>query len=65
MRIGSRIRYLRKLKRLRQVDLAEKVGITSATLVNIEKARHAPSIRLLCVIARTLGVPAGALIDEE
>lgn len=34
--IGKRIRHFRKLKQMKQVDLAELVGKTKATIINWE-----------------------------
>lgn len=44
----------RKGKRMTQEQLAEAVGITRAYLANIERGKHAPSLRVAFEIARVL-----------
>jgi putative transcriptional regulator len=44
----------RKGKRMTQEQLAEAVGITRAYLANIERGKHAPSLRVAFELARVL-----------
>lgn len=55
--LKNRVRELRTQLRLRQADLAEKVGVTRQTILAIEKNRFNPSIRLSLLIARVFDAP--------
>lgn len=54
--IGAKIKTLRKGRRLTQEELAEKLGITRATVSNYEVGRRAPHINELKRIADFFGV---------
>jgi transcriptional regulator with XRE-family HTH domain len=53
---GRRIRQLREEKHLRQVDLAEKVGIEHAHLSRIENGVKEPCLRVVQMLAAGLDV---------
>jgi len=61
---GRRVVRLRKAKKLRQVDLAEKVGIDRADVCKIEKGRgpENPSSALILRFADALGVSPNDLM---
>ena len=67
--IASNIKFWRKIKNLKQSDLADLTGMSAAQLCHIEKARNAPSVRTLRRIADALGVSmekiAGRQVQEE
>lgn len=52
----NRIREVREKKRLRQSDLAEKVGIFQSEISEIETGERKPNVYLAKRIARALGV---------
>lgn len=52
----SSIHYKRKLMKLSQSDLAEKVGTSTVTISNIESLRNKPSNELLIKICGVLGI---------
>lgn len=54
--LGKTIKDLRKLKKLRQQELARLSGISQAQISKIEDATHSPSIDTLACIAEALGV---------
>ena len=65
MKIGLNIAYQRKLKKMSQLDLAEKAGISRTHISNIE-APNMPtvlSIETLLDIADALEIPASQLLD--
>jgi transcriptional regulator with XRE-family HTH domain len=67
-RIGARVRRMRQAKRLRQVDLARKLGIGLSSLIKIERGTGNPPLRLLFALVEALEVSALDLIvmlDEE
>jgi len=62
--LGERIKRLRQGADLTQEQLAEKVGIESASYVSkIEKGGPSPSFELLARIAEVLGVSLKDLFD--
>ena len=67
--IASNIKFWRKIKNLKQSDLADLTGMSAAQLCHIEKARNAPSVRTLRRIADALGVSmekiAGRHVQEQ
>ncbi|MCE1199368.1 MAG: helix-turn-helix domain-containing protein [Marinilabiliales bacterium] len=58
-RIGIRIVELRKLKGIKQIDLAISSGIDDSSLRRIEEGRANPTIKTLSKIAQALGVEVG------
>lgn len=65
MKIGLNIAYQRKLKKMSQLDLAEKAGISRTHISNIEAPNMptALSIETLLDIADALEIPASQLLD--
>ncbi|PWD51708.1 XRE family transcriptional regulator [Serinibacter arcticus] len=63
--LGRRLRHFRGRAGLTLAQLAEATGTTAAQLSHIENGRREPRLSLLQAIARTLGVPAAALIADE
>jgi transcriptional regulator with XRE-family HTH domain len=64
-RIGERIKKKRELLNLNLNTLAEKVGISSSALSQIEKSKSFPSIFTLKSIAENLHTTVGELIGEN
>lgn len=64
-RIGERIKKKRELFGINLNTLAEKVGISSSALSQIEKAKSFPSIFTLKSIAENLHTSVGELIGEN
>lgn len=65
MDTGSRIKDLRKKKGFRQTDLADKVGVSSQVISNIERGVSHASAELAALIANALNVPADELVQDE
>lgn len=65
LKLGLNIAYHRKLKRMSQLDLAERAGISRTHISNIEAPNMptAMSIETLFDIADALDVPASQLLD--
>lgn len=63
--IGDKIRNLRKLRGLTQIELAEKVGRNPHTIKDYEKGRATPSIKALSLLADALGVSESQLVNGE
>ncbi|MDP3181133.1 MAG: helix-turn-helix domain-containing protein [Bacteroidota bacterium] len=64
-RIGERIKKKRELLNLQLNELAEKVGISSSALSQIEKSKSFPSILTLKSIAENLHTTVGELVGEN
>lgn len=64
-RIGERIKKRRELQNLHMNELAERVGISSSALSQIEKSKSFPSIVTLKAIAEHLHTTVGELIGEN
>lgn len=63
--LGGRIRQRRKELEWTQSALAEKAGISRASVVNIEKGRQHPPLHLLFDLAVHLGIEVIALIPTQ
>lgn len=69
MSIDENIKLYRKINRLTQKQLAEKLGITDSAITKYEKGEREPKIETLIKIAEVLNVPIEQLLsspaDEE
>ncbi len=64
--LGERIRRVRKLKRISQLELENKIGIKREYLSKIENAElKNPTYNTLLKICRGLGVPLAELVSTE
>lgn len=62
--IGENIKKYRKLKKMKQTDLAEITGITQNNISRYENGKVVPSTRNLAMIADALAVDLSDLIDK-
>lgn len=62
--IGKRIRKERLRRKLTLRQLADRTGLTSSQLSQVELGKNAASIRALVWIADSLGVRVSALLSE-
>lgn len=60
--IGERIKTVRKGLHLTQDQLAEKSGLSSNYIGQLERGERSPSLKTLSRIARSLGVDADYLV---
>lgn len=63
MKVGRKIKEERMKKKIKQVELAKKVGISNTFLSDIEVGRSNPSIDTLRKIAEVLEVSYSELLD--
>ncbi|MFC5144311.1 helix-turn-helix domain-containing protein [Streptomyces aureoversilis] len=64
--VGARIRYWRRRNGNRsQAAIAGLCGISEDHLSQIERGRRTPALETLLSIAREIGVPVSALLDED
>lgn len=52
MALSTKLKEYREAKDLKQADLAELVGVRRETIVNLEKGKYNPSLRLAMDIAK-------------
>lgn len=61
---GAKIAHLRGQKKMSQLDLAGQLGMSRASVVNIEKGRQHPSLHLLWQLAIALDVALPDLLPK-
>jgi len=59
--LGKKVQRRRKVLRLTQEELAEKVGISLVYMGYIEQGRYAPSLEVVGKIARALKIKVSEL----
>lgn len=52
MALSTKLKEYREANGLKQADLAELVGVRRETIVNLEKGKYNPSLRLAMDIAK-------------
>ena len=52
MALSTKLKEYREAKGLKQADLAELVGVRRETIVNLEKGKYNPSLKLAIDIAK-------------
>src|SRR5580704_9844537 len=62
---GRRLKILRKAKKLNQAELAEKIGIETKYLSNLETGRRSPSFEKTVALAKALDVPMSSLFSFD
>ncbi|HCJ16117.1 MAG TPA: hypothetical protein DHV57_01725 [Hyphomonas sp.] len=61
--IAAAIRAARRSRGLTQEVLAERIGRTSASLSNLERAQAVPSLDTLLLLAQVLDVPISSFLE--
>lgn len=64
-RFGQRLRELRQRASMSARELAGMVGVSSGFISQLERGKTSASLVTLRAVARALGEPLGALIDEN
>lgn len=65
MRFGEKITKLKKLKKMSQVELAEKTGISRDAISKYERGDVSPSVEYAKRIAEVLGVSLDYLVSDS
>ena len=60
--IGERVRRARKRREWTQLRLGRAVGLTQASITNLEAGRQRPPVDIALLIAQALGVPVDELL---
>jgi len=63
--IAAAIRAARRSRGLTQEVLAERIGRTSASLSNLERAQAVPSVETLLALADALNVPVSTFLEPS
>ncbi|MCR4911121.1 MAG: helix-turn-helix domain-containing protein [Bacilli bacterium] len=61
MQLGKRIAYLRKLKKMSQLDLSLESNVNKNYISDLEKGRRNPSVMVLNRIAEALEIDLSTL----
>ena len=64
-RVGSRVAYRRRLSKLTQPELAERVDVATETISRLERGTTLPSLASLDLIAAALGCELSDLFQAE
>lgn len=65
LKVGEKIREVRKSKRIRQKVLARMIGISPGALTNFEKGRRRISLDWLQKISEALDTPMAYFLPDE
>ncbi|MDX1752010.1 MAG: helix-turn-helix transcriptional regulator [Salinimicrobium sediminis] len=63
--LGNKIREIRISSDMSQKELASKLSLSRASIVNIEKGRQHPSLHLIIDISRIFNVPLNFFLDRR
>ncbi len=63
--IGENLRRLRVREAMTQAELAQKAGVTAATVARAERNEREPNMSTLRKLANALGVHPSKLIEDE
>lgn len=64
-RITSRLNVLRAERKISQEELANKIGVTRATIIAIEKGNYNPSLELAFKLARYFKTGVEGIFQTE
>ncbi|MCI9445626.1 MAG: helix-turn-helix transcriptional regulator [Oscillospiraceae bacterium] len=62
-KFNSKIHVYRAMRRMTQQELAELVGVSRQTIMQLERNRYNPSMLLVYAIAQVFGVTIEELFD--
>ncbi|WP_028543345.1 helix-turn-helix domain-containing protein [Paenibacillus taiwanensis] len=60
--LGRRIKKIRKLNEMNQIDFSSRVGISQATLSEVEQDKYKPSVEIIISIASIFHVDLAWLV---
>lgn len=63
--VGAHLRALRQQYRIKQEQLAARLGVDVATISRYERGERSMTVGTLLLIADQFGVPAGALLPAQ
>ena len=62
---GRRLKLLREQRKMTQLQLAVRIGLTHEQISNIERGLHSPRFEMIEKLAQELGVPVWKLFYFE
>ena len=65
IKLGQKIKALRKQQNLKQDDLAERAGVNRSYLSLVENGKSSPTIDVIEKLAKALGVDFKTLLETE
>ena len=65
MTIGEKIKLLRKRARMTQAELAEKISVTTRSVIYFEKNQRHPSEDVISKLSEAFGIPEDILSDDH
>lgn len=65
MALSTKIKEYREMQNLKQADLAELVGVRRETIVNLERGKYNPSLKLAMDIAKVFHVTVEEMFSYE
>ena len=65
MSLSTKIKEYREMHNLKQSDLAELVGVRRETIVNLERGKYNPSLKLAMDIAKVFNVTVEEMFSYD
>jgi transcriptional regulator with XRE-family HTH domain len=62
--VGQKLKAIRTRRLLTQEELAERAGVSAATVVNVERNKQEPHFRTIRKLAKALNVDPTELLGE-
>jgi transcriptional regulator with XRE-family HTH domain len=62
--VGQKLKAIRTRRLLTQEELAERAGVSAATVVNVERNKQEPQFRTIRKLAEALNVDPTELLGE-
>jgi transcriptional regulator with XRE-family HTH domain len=62
--VGQKLKTIRTRRLLTQEELAERAGVSAATVVNVERNKQEPHFRTIRKLAKALNVDPTELLGE-
>jgi transcriptional regulator with XRE-family HTH domain len=62
--VGQQLKAIRTRRLLTQEELAERAGVSAATVVNVERNKQEPHFRTIRKLAKALNVDPTELLGE-
>ena len=62
--VGQKLKAIRTWRLLTQEELAERAGVSAATVVNVERNKQEPQFRTIRKLAEALSVDPTELLGE-
>ncbi len=64
-KLKTKIRELRKTRKMQQAELAELVGVRRETIVNLENGKYNPALKLAIDICKVFGKSVEDVFEFE